>query len=144
VWAYMNEDSSNMVPASERLIAFTESVSASKNKHLGGNRHHIVSVSMAHHWCTNCGRLVPRPVAPFLRLVIVGRRRRVGPIVHHEAPIARVNPVLPAIPATPPPINNIYWKKKNVVMAAYSSHTAVPTFRPVCPTCTDSMLACHV
>lgn len=51
VWAYMNEDSSNMVPASERLIAFTESVSASKNKHLGGtkhqHRHHIVSVSMA-------------------------------------------------------------------------------------------------
>ncbi len=48
VWAYMNEDSSNMVPASERLIAFTESVSASKNKHLGGNRRHMVSVSMAH------------------------------------------------------------------------------------------------
>jgi hypothetical protein len=47
VWAYMNEDSSNMVPASERLIAFTESVSASKNKHLGGNRHHTVSVNGA-------------------------------------------------------------------------------------------------
>jgi hypothetical protein len=46
-----------MVPASDRWIAFTESVSASKNKHLGGtghHRHHVITLDneCVCHWRT--------------------------------------------------------------------------------------------